>query len=94
MKSVNFVRAAYNRAEYLAEHRMMVNRWADWIETSIRVRRLFQSGVRRDSSCSLSHRAHVIGDRWKQGGVVICSKSAPVLISVREERGAYSAAIY
>jgi integrase len=26
------VRAAYNRAEYLAERRVMMNHWADWIE--------------------------------------------------------------
>jgi integrase len=27
------VRAAYNRAEYLAERRVMMNHWADWIDT-------------------------------------------------------------
>ena len=27
------VRAAYNRAEYLAERRMMMNQWADWIDS-------------------------------------------------------------
>jgi integrase len=27
------VRAAYNRAEYLAERRMMMNHWADWIDS-------------------------------------------------------------
>jgi integrase len=26
------VRAAYNRAEYLAERRMMMNHWDDWID--------------------------------------------------------------
>jgi integrase len=28
----NAVRAAYNRAEYLAERRVMMNHWADWID--------------------------------------------------------------
>jgi hypothetical protein len=28
------VRAAYNRAEYLAERRMMMNHWADWIDSN------------------------------------------------------------
>jgi len=27
------VRAAYNRAEYLAERRVMMNHWADWLDT-------------------------------------------------------------
>jgi integrase len=27
------VRAAYNRAEYLAERRVMMNVWADWIDS-------------------------------------------------------------
>jgi integrase len=27
------VRAAYNRAEYLAERRLMMKHWADWIDT-------------------------------------------------------------
>ena len=36
----NSVRAAYNRAEYLAERRLMMKRWADWIdslETGVKV---------------------------------------------------------
>ena len=28
----NAVRAAYNRAEYLTERRMMMNQWADYID--------------------------------------------------------------
>jgi hypothetical protein len=29
----NSVRAAYNRAEYLAERRTMMKHWANWIES-------------------------------------------------------------
>jgi hypothetical protein len=32
-QSTDSVRAAYNRAEYLAERRLMMSHWADWLKT-------------------------------------------------------------